>query len=83
MVCVCRDSDKPYAIHYSHAPITQIANEAKSVPIEWISEKGNDIKQELLDYMLPLIQGEVQLEYLDRVPDYLEVSDLKPDYFEK
>ena len=83
MVCICRDSDKPYAIHYSHAPITQIANEAKSVPIEWISEKGNDIKQELLDYMRPLIQGEVQLEYLDGVPDYLEVSHLKPDYFEK
>lgn len=83
MVCVCRDSDKPYAIHYEYAPITQIANEAKSVPVDWISEKGNDVKQELLDYMRPLIQGEVQLEYQNGVPSYLEVTHLKPDYFEK
>ena len=37
MVCVCRESDKPYKIHYDHAPISQIANEARSVPVEWIA----------------------------------------------
>lgn len=83
MVCLCRDSNEPYAVHYEYAPITQIANEAKSVPVEWINEKGNDIKQELIDYMRPLIQGEVQLDYLNGVPSYLEVTHLKPDYFEK
>lgn len=82
MVCVCRESDKPYKIHYDHAPISQIANEARSVPVEWISEKGNDIKQELIDYMLPLIQGEVQLEYENGLPSYLPVTHLKPGYFD-
>ena len=50
--------------------------------VEWISEKGNDIKQELIDYMLPLIQGEVQLEYENGLPSYLPVTHLKPGYFD-
>ena len=77
MVCLKRVSNSPYKVEISHAPIKNIANEAKSVPREWINEDGNDITQELLDYLYPLIQGEVSVEYEHGIPSYMNVSHLR------
>ena len=76
MVTLKRTSDMPYHVEYTYAPITGIANEAKSIPPEWISDAGNDIKQPLLDYLRPLIQGEVDLSYQNGIPVYMDVSHL-------
>lgn len=78
MVVMKRISNAPYEIVYESAPIDGIANIARSVPVEWINERGNDIEQPLYDYLLPLIQGEVTLSYTNGIPDYMEVSHLKP-----
>ena len=56
--------------------IRQIANEAKSVPREWINSAGNDIEQPLLDYLAPLILGESQVSYHNGLPVYMDVSHL-------
>lgn len=77
MVCLKRVSNFPYKVEISHAPINNIANEAKSVPREWINEDGNDITQDLLDYLYPLIQGEVTIEYERGIPSYMNVSHLR------
>lgn len=77
MVCLKRVSNSPYKVEISHAPINNIANEAKSVPREWINEDGNDITQDLLDYLYPLIQGEVTIEYERGIPSYMNVSHLR------
>lgn len=76
MVTMNRVSDNPYCIEYGYAEIKHIANEAKSVPLEWISDAGNDIKQPLLDYLVPLIQGEVDVTYQNGLPVYMNVSHL-------
>lgn len=73
---VAKRSDKPYTITYDHAEITSIANEAKSVPREWINEKGNDITPEMIDYLTPLIQGEVSVEYENGIPSYMDIQHL-------
>lgn len=78
MVVMKRVSDSPYEISYESAPIAGIANIARSVPTEWINERGNDIEQPLYDYLRPLIEGEVTLSYTNGVPDYMEVTHLKP-----
>lgn len=78
MVVMKRISNAPYEIAYESAPIDGIANIARSVPVEWINERGNDIEQPLYDYLLPLIQGEATLSYTNGIPDYMEVSHLKP-----
>lgn len=78
MVVMKRISNAPYEIVYESAPIDGIANIARSVPVEWINERGNDIEQPLYDYLLPLIQGEATLSYTNGIPDYMEVSHLKP-----
>lgn len=76
MVCINRVSNAPYTVAYDHAPIVEIANEAKSIPVEWINEAGNDVKPELIEYLTPLIQGEVSVAYENGIPSYMNVSHL-------
>ena len=76
MVTMNRISNNPYTIEYGYAEIKNIANEAKSVPREWINDAGNDIEQPLVDYLTPLVQGESQVQYKNGLPAYLNVSHL-------
>ena len=77
MVVMKRTDNAPYTIAYDYAEIAGIANEAKSVPVEWIKERGNAISPELVDYIRPLIMGEVSLNYENGVPVYMDVPHLK------
>ena len=76
MVTMNRVSDDPYTIEYRYAEIKNIANEARSVPTEWINAAGNDVTQELIDYLTPLIQGESNVTYENGLPVYMDVSHL-------
>ena len=46
----------------------------KQVPDEWINEEGNDITQEMMDYLIPLIQGEIPCAYENGVPVHFHLS---------
>lgn len=76
MVTVRRISNSPYSVEYGHAEIKNIANEARTVPTEWISPAANDVEQPLIDYLFPLIQGESAVEYKNGLPVYMNVSHL-------
>lgn len=76
MVCLKRISNNPYQVEYTYSAIKDIANEAKSVPREWINDAGNDVKPELIEYLKPLIQGETAVVYKNGLPDYMDVSHL-------
>lgn len=76
MVTIQRVSNAPYTVEYGYSEIKNIANEAKSVPLEWISPSRNDIEQPLIDYLTPLIQGESSVEYKNGLPVYMDVSHL-------
>lgn len=76
MVTISRIGNKPYESQFSYTPIHEIANIEKAVPVEWINESGNDINQELVDYMKPLIIGENSISYTNGVPSYMPVSHL-------
>ena len=73
MACMKRISNVPYQIEITFSPICKIANHVKFVPREWISEKGNDITQELIDYILPLVQGEFPVTYCNGVPVHFKL----------
>ncbi|MBP5166065.1 MAG: 6-phosphofructokinase [Oscillospiraceae bacterium] len=47
-----------YACLTSLVPLSEAANVEKKVPEEWILPDGSGVTQELIDYILPLIQGE-------------------------
>lgn len=76
MVCIKRVSNMPYDVTYTYAPIENIANEAKSIPREWINEAGNDVTSELVEYLLPLIQGECTISYVNGLPAYSPIPHL-------
>ena len=76
MVTVNRISNAPYKISYEYAEIKNIANEAKSVPREWINDAGNDVTQEMIDYLTPLIQGESNVTYENGLPVYMDITHL-------
>lgn len=76
MVTVHRISNTPYSVEYGYAEIKNIANEARTVPPEWISPSANDVEQPLIDYLFPLIQGESAVEYKNGLPVYMNVSHL-------
>ncbi|MBQ7896634.1 MAG: diphosphate--fructose-6-phosphate 1-phosphotransferase, partial [Oscillospiraceae bacterium] len=55
-------------------PLSKVANYEKKVPVEWINEEGNGLKQEFIDYVLPLIQGEPEIPKVDGLPRYAKLK---------
>jgi len=56
-----RVSDSPYLINIETVPVEQVLSAGiKGFPLEWISPENNDLTQEALNYLLPLINGEVE-----------------------
>ena len=54
--------------------IDKIANIEKKIPLEWIDVENNYVKQELIDYLKPLIQGEVKQIYKDGLPQHITLK---------
>ncbi len=59
MVIFRRIKETPYIMVPEVFDIEAVANEEKTVPDEYINEKGNGVTQAFLDYARPLIQGEL------------------------
>jgi len=66
-----RISDSPYKVAYSTVPSSTIANLEKAVPREWINERGNDVTQELVNYVLPLLGGNFGSDISAGYPQHL------------
>ena len=77
MATILRTNDAPYTVEYSHTDIASIANLVKSVPTEWINESRNDVTDDMITYLRPLIQGEVKHSYENGLPSYMDVSHLR------
>ena len=71
MSSLTRVSDAPYTVEYSGVDIREVANKEKKIPVEWINEAGNGVKEELITYLTPLVQGEVSSVYENGMPSYL------------
>ncbi len=70
MSVIERISNHPYQVKIKLADLDKIANYEKTVPLEWITEDGKDVKEELIEYLTPLIQGEVKIPYENGVPKH-------------
>lgn len=57
-----------YDITFVPKDISGIANAVRSVPREMINERGNNVTDECLRYILPMIRGEVYGEYENGIP---------------
>lgn len=68
-----RLSNKPYLMGTSIYDVNAIANVEKTVPQEWIINDGTGVSQEALDYMRPLIQGEIYPYMVDGLPRHIKL----------
>jgi 6-phosphofructokinase 1 len=79
MVTAIRKGNDPYSVDMGDTDVKNVAGLVKHVPREWINERGNDVTQEFIDYVYPLILGEPVVKYQRGIPDYLNVSHLFPN----
>ena len=63
-----------YACRTKLLPLTEVANYEKKIPLEWINDAHNGVKQEFIDYVLPLIQGEPKLPKEDSLPRFAKLK---------
>lgn len=68
MMTIERTSDKPYGCQIGHRDVFEIANKTRYVPDEFINPANNHVTDACVDYLLPLIAGEVYPEYKDGLP---------------
>lgn len=76
MSTIRRVSNDPYQWIIEPENVSLIANQAKTIPLEWITPEKNDVTPEMEAYLRPLIIGEVSLQYKDGLPMYLPVNHL-------
>lgn len=74
MVTLERLSDNPYKCGFGEVALDKVANNEQLVPREWINAEGNYVNQKFIDYVRPLIQGEVELPMVDGLPDYVRID---------
>ena len=70
MVIVRNSEDGEYSSVFGHMDIDLIANKTKYVPDIFINAEGNNVTDKCLEYILPLINGEIYPSFKKGIPEY-------------
>ncbi len=72
MMVILRDGedDGEYSSLFGHMDIELIANKTKYVPDNFINQQGNNVTDKCLEYILPLVNGEIYPAYKKGMPEY-------------
>ena len=73
MMTIERAVGEDYVTTVRCADIAGIANAIKTVPDEYINEDGNGITEAGIEYLKPLIMGELSLEYVNGLPKHFVI----------
>ena len=74
MMTFNRISTKPYKTEIRYESIKNIANTVGKVPEKYITPEKNNVTDECLEYILPLILGEPDIIYKNGLPLYLTLD---------
>jgi 6-phosphofructokinase 1 len=75
MPIIVRESNKPYKWKVGEAPLSQVANQEKKMPIHFITDEGYGITNDCREYLAPLVRGEDYPPYCDNgMPRYIQMS---------
>jgi 6-phosphofructokinase 1 len=55
MVALRRMSEQAYRCETFTTPLETVARKERLLPEKWINASGNDVKEEFLDYVRPLV----------------------------
>lgn len=73
MAAIKRLSDDPYHVEFISVPVSEVANHEKTVPLNWITPEGNDVTEDMMAYLRPLIIGETNLKYKNGIPKHYKL----------
>ena len=62
-----------YESKVGYADISGIANAIKKVPTEFINEAGNGVTEKCVEYLKPLILGEIEQTYENGIPKHIVI----------
>jgi len=71
MPAIIRTSDNPYRWEIGKAPLSDVANVEKFMPMDFITEDGFGITEKCKTYLKPLIDGEDYPPFKDGLPEYV------------
>jgi ATP-dependent phosphofructokinase / diphosphate-dependent phosphofructokinase len=74
MPAIRRLSDAPYRWDIIEAPLSEVANQEKMLPPNFISADGFGITETARRYLAPLIVGEAYPPFKDGLPDYVKLK---------
>ena len=74
MPAIRRLSDVPYRWDIIEAPLSEVANQEKLLPPEFISADGFGISEAARRYLAPLIVGEAYPPFKNGLPDYVRLQ---------
>ncbi len=74
MVTIERVEQKPYRVEYGLHLLSDCANTEKRIPISMINVDGNGVTPELIEYVLPLIQGENPPKFKDGIQQFSKIK---------
>lgn len=74
MVAFEREPGKEYKCNIKLIGLEEVANKEKKIPDEWITNDGVGLKQEFVDYALPLIQGATNLPFEQGLPRFAQLK---------
>lgn len=74
MVTSTRKDSENYGLELSYSDISLIANMEKTVPAEFMNEEKNGISEDGIEYLRPLILGDVNIPKKNGLPVYLSLK---------
>ena len=79
MPAIERISNDPFEWKVGKAPLSEVANVEKMMPMDFITDDGFGITDACKEYLLPLIKGEDYPPYKDGLPDYVTLKNISID----
>lgn len=79
MVAFQCNRENGYRCETKLVDLTAVANAEKRIPTTWINKEKNNISDEFLEYVLPLIDGEASIPYENGLPRYAKLKYIKAD----
>jgi len=76
MPAIRRLSDDPYRWDIVEAPLSEVANNEKPLPRDFISADGFGITEAARRYLAPLIVGEAYPPFKNGLPDYVKLQNV-------
>ncbi len=77
MVAFKRAEGAEYRCETVLLDLTAVANTEKKVPDSWINAAGNGLTQDYINYALPLIQGETEMDRENGLPRFAKLKKVK------